>query len=31
MRIDQGALVDIDEERLRATARAWQLRVAEQA
>jgi len=31
MRVDQGRLVDIDEERLRANARAWQLRVAEQA
>jgi 5-methylthioadenosine/S-adenosylhomocysteine deaminase len=31
MRVDQGRLVDIDEERLRENARAWQLRVAEQA
>jgi len=31
MLVDQGRLLGIDEERLRATARAWQLRVAEQA
>jgi len=31
MRVDQGRLIGIDEERLRANARAWQLRVAEQA
>jgi len=31
LKVDQGRLTDIDEERLRANARAWQLRVAEQA
>jgi 5-methylthioadenosine/S-adenosylhomocysteine deaminase len=31
LKVDQGQLTDIDEERLRANARAWQLRVAEQA
>jgi 5-methylthioadenosine/S-adenosylhomocysteine deaminase len=31
MKVDQGSLIDIDEERVRANARAWQLRVAEQA
>ena len=31
MKLDQGQLTGIDEERLRANARAWQLRLAEQA
>jgi 5-methylthioadenosine/S-adenosylhomocysteine deaminase len=31
LKLDQGQLVGIDEERLRANARAWQLRLAEQA
>jgi 5-methylthioadenosine/S-adenosylhomocysteine deaminase len=31
LRVDQGELTDLDEERLRATARAWQLRLMEQA
>jgi 5-methylthioadenosine/S-adenosylhomocysteine deaminase len=31
MKVDQGRLIGIDEERLRANARAWQLRAAEQA
>jgi len=31
MKVDQGQLIGIDEERLRANARAWQLKLAEQA
>ncbi len=31
MKLDQGQLIGIDEERLRANARAWQMRLAEQA
>ena len=31
MKLDQGQLTGIDEERLRANARAWQMRLAEQA
>ncbi len=31
LKVDQGRLTDIDEERLRNNARAWQLRVSEQA
>ena len=30
-KVDQGQLIGIDEERLRANARAWQLKLAEQA
>jgi 5-methylthioadenosine/S-adenosylhomocysteine deaminase len=31
LKVDRGALVDVDEQRLRAAARAWQLRLTEQA
>jgi 5-methylthioadenosine/S-adenosylhomocysteine deaminase len=31
LKVDQGQLIGIDEERLRANARAWQLKLAEQA
>ena len=31
MKLDQGQLIGVDEERLRANARAWQMRLAEQA
>jgi 5-methylthioadenosine/S-adenosylhomocysteine deaminase len=31
LKLDQGELIGVDEERLRANARAWQLRLAEQS